>query len=663
MAIFKSYTGNAMLNNASMTIETLADLKRVEDITPAVLLEQYKNVGLKSLNKRLKSYTMLFTKNGPLHNDKKNGEKIYDSLFVNIIASYENEGDKICEISGLKFSKTFEQIYIEALKKVGFSENEIKKKDTTLNRGWFPLIGGLGSDAQALPQAKFTVQIHPICVAILQFLPLSSLLYDGGILLIDSSNFELTRRYVADNQKLLWGKIKATSVTEQIENVRDFNKGNYILKAIELLKVKEDFEETYSDLNMWSFSNSGTGASCSIDRVPNSLIRKLMAMDKNPAIGAELKNILNNVKSSSSFLEELEANNEWWLLYPNVFGSGKKAVDYPGVSVDFLEAYFEVIGNKKKTEYAKYIAGLINEYKTRSFEKYLEKTDAHSEKEYRIDLYAVLVAAAEQGKWSLSHHIQILDDKDLLPVKNIYYQLHKLIHFYYQKNHSGKELPAIPDKPSLVLDACNWLITLIKKDSNQNKIIERLTDKNEYSFVNYTEMFIRLVQSNDVSLDDITITLYSDDFKPSHYGINELLRIFFSQKEQTHTTIEKLSIENGLTNNNWFAKINNFATDYQQYYYEKYKNNETGYFPINKFKKIISNIPLETSKFMQWLREAIENTNEFIEDNARIKDKWSEDDLLYAPNGEMPISFGKLAIKFLLTKQSLITKEQVIQQS
>ena len=685
MAIFKTYTGNAMLNNALMTIEALADLQSVEEVTPELLLKLFHEKNLTELNKRLKSYTMLFSLNNPLVNPAKKkdgiGEKTYKNLLTSILENFESDGSLTCEISGLKFEKSFENLYqleVESQKKIlkakKINPKEEKKllsnldnTDFSLNRTWFPLIGGLGSDAQALPQARFSVQVHPICIVILQFLPLSSLLYNGGILLIDSSNFDFAKSYIQDNQKLLWEKIKATPVSEPIENVRDFNKGHYVLKGIEILEKKEAYEETYSDLNLWSFSNSGTGASCSIDRVPNSLIRKLMTMNKNSKIGAELKNILNNNKSSSSFLEDLEANKEWWLLYPNKFKEGKKEFPYTGVSVDFLESYFEVTGNRKFTEYAKYIAGLVDKYKTKSFWKYLSKYDAWNESEYRIDLYATLIAATENGEWNLSHHIQILDDENLLPVKNAYYRLHKLIHFYYQKNHYSNVLPKIHESTSSVLIACNWLITLIKNDTNKSRIIERLIDKNDYTSVGYIELLIRSVQNDDISLKDIATILYNEDYNLSHYGMNELLRIFFSQKEQLYTPAEKPIVKHSANiqrAEQWFSKIQEFATDYQQYYYEKYKNNETGELPISKFKKLIGYIALETSKFLQWLSEALENTNEFIEESTGIKDKWAEENLLYNPDGEISLSFSKLAIKLSLTKQSLInTKEQLFQQS
>ena len=370
MTIFEIYTGNTLLNNALMTIEALGDLGDVSEITPDVLLKLFEEKDLLLLNKRLKSYTMLFTKNGPLHNDKVKGEKVYDSLIKTIIGSFENEGDRVCEISGLRFSMPFEKIYDEALRKVGFSDKEIQKKDTGISRVWFPLIGGLGSDAQALPQAKFTIQIHPICVAIMQFLPLAALLYKGGVLLIDSSNFEFARDFVANNVGEVEKRIQTTSSNNPIENIKDFAKGNYLLKAIQILEDKE-IEDEYSDLNLWSFSNSGTGASCEIERVPNSLIKKLVRMMKNTKISSELKGILS--RDAHRFLEDLENNQEWYSLYPNVYKKGQNKGEYEGVSTAFIEAYYQEISSPQKTEYAKYLAHLIETYKTDSFAKYLGK--------------------------------------------------------------------------------------------------------------------------------------------------------------------------------------------------------------------------------------------------------------------------------------------------
>ena len=81
MNIVNHYTGNPMVNNALMTIKALAGLNDVQDITTNLLRNMIGKVcdklpySLMSMNLRFKSYTMLFTKNGPLYNDKKLGWK------------------------------------------------------------------------------------------------------------------------------------------------------------------------------------------------------------------------------------------------------------------------------------------------------------------------------------------------------------------------------------------------------------------------------------------------------------------------------------------------------------------------------------------------------------------------------------------------------------
>lgn len=652
MEIFGNYTGNAMLNNALMTIEALGNLRSVTEITTDLLLRLYKEKELLTLNKRLKSYTMLFTKNGPLHNDKTNGEKVYSSLFQTIIESFENEGDRICEISGLRFTRPFENIYEKALKKVGFTKKDIEKKDTTINRAWFPLIGGLGSDAQALPQAKYAVQIHPICVAIMQFLPLSALIYKGGILLVDSSNFEFTRSFIASNVREVEKRIQVTSSTDSVENIKDFAKGSYLLRAIKILEEKE-IDDEYSDLNLWSFSNSGTGASCEIERVPNSLIEKLIRMEQNYGIGNELKKILNI--EAHRFIEDLENNQDWYLLYPAVFGTGKNKGDYEGVSVAFMEAYYKEIQSPQKTEYARYLAYLIQKYKSESFAKYLGKRDAWREKEFSNDLYSVLVKATENGEWDLLHHIEILDDPMQVPIKNNFYNILKIAHFYHFKNSFGSQIPRLNSYESHALSISKWLIAYIQQDEKEDTIKKDLLSTQKYLSVNYSNVFYRATEQEILDLESIYYALYDENYRSFRIGLNSLLKIFFSQPQQDIFEIKILEKPNDwkidYRSAEYFEQLRDFANDYQAYYFDKYENKETGSKPISKFRNLVKAIPNENSKFLIWFYEATENTNKFLsKDNSNIPDKWSES-LLYAPNGEYVLSFSMLAIKFSLLRQ------------
>ena len=68
-------------------------------------------------------------------------------------------------------------------------------------------------------------------------------------------------------------------------------------------------------------------------------------------------------------------------------------------------------------------------------------------------------------------------------------------------------------------------------------------------------------------------------------------------------------------------------------------------------------ISMQPSEFLYWLREAMENTNEFLKtQNGIRKDKWTES-LLSSPNGDAALSFIKFALKFsLLTNYKTAVK-------
>lgn len=636
-----------MLNNALMTVEALAGLNSVAEITPEVLMKLYQQPiegsSLIDLNQRLKSYTMIYTKNGPLHNDKEFGIKIYNELLRNLFLNFEADGNITCEISGLKFNTSFDEIFKKSLSNVGLTKDKIFKKDTTLNRCWFPLIGGLGSDAQALPQAKFTLRIHPICIAIMQFLPLSALLYKGGILLVDSSNFEFSRRFIIQNQEIVKQKIQLVRDDESIENIKDFAKGNYIIRALNLLEEKK-FDKDYSDLNLWSFSNSGTGARCEIDRIPNALIQKLIKLRSISKISNELQQIIENREISGGFINSLDDNQEWKGLYP--------AKKYEGVSVSFFVAYFEVIGHVKNIEYSKYIAFLISKYKTKSFDKYLSKYDAYCEENYRSDLYSVLIKATEEGLWNINYHLQILDTLDI-PIKNLSYTFFRIIHFFYQKKTFAE---TVSEPEIIVSDASNllkWTIGLIQNDINSKTIIKHLIDKQEYISVGYNEMLLRSASNSSVTISNIFEAIFNIDGSTNRYGLNELLHLFFNQKVQKkfddmdlHITYKKITTDY----KNWFENFEKFAQNYQSYYFDKYENKETGNKPFNKYLNQITSVQRDNTHFLRWFDEAVENTNNFIKKDLEVNHQQWGDSLLYNPNGEFSLGFARFAIQLSLRK-------------
>lgn len=645
--IFENYTGNPFLDNALYTLEALTNCNIKE-----VNSEKLKNIfrdpyqkshqSLMQLNKRMKSYTMLFTKNGPLHNDKDFGERIYKTLIESIIDSFESEGENVCELSGMRFSKKFEAYYADTLQKIGYPADKIAGKDKTINRCWFPLIGGLGSDAQALPQAMRAIQIHPIWVVVMQFLPLSSVIFKGGVLLVDSSNFEFAKLMTKKFVEEVKNRAESVSVSQQIENYKDYAKGNYIQQALSILDKKEDYEDEYTDLNLWSFSNSGTGASCEIDRVPNQLIKKLLAFQKYIYTSKRLNIILNSPKIVNSFLESLETNNDWWGLYAPI------DKDKTLIESKFLEKYYELIGKKAKIEYAQYIAFLLNSYieEGKSFAKLIDvNLEAYKDKDYRVEVYKILVKATQDGKWTLEHHLNILDTPDSFPVRNTFYQLQKLIHFFYWKKEFRKELPQLSEnRKTEAGKACEWLISLVQIDINKKKTINWLKNQQHYSQVTFTEILLR--QAKEVSMKSILTYLYDDNWNPMRIGLNELLRIFFNEQRPREI---KFEIEIG-KDENPFA---DFAEKYKEYYTLKYPN------AAIKFGQQVSSIPNENSRFLKWLIDTLQKREEYYDEKKENFTVFEIEKLLSNPSGERRLTFVRFAIKISLLKIAEFNRDEI----
>ena len=135
MQIIKNYTGNALLNNSIQTIESLAELDHVSEITTEVLLQLYQKHKIWELFKRMKSYTMLFSKNALLWNDKVYGERIFKGIIEFTLNNFENKGKNQCEISGLRFDMSFTGIYERVLLEIRNElEAEIKALETKQGR-------------------------------------------------------------------------------------------------------------------------------------------------------------------------------------------------------------------------------------------------------------------------------------------------------------------------------------------------------------------------------------------------------------------------------------------------------------------------------------------------------------------------------------------------
>lgn len=640
MPTFNSYTGNAMLNNALLTVEALADLSSVREITSELLLDQLEKRNMGQLFKRMKCYTMLFTKNGPLHQDAEKGELIYRSLLTRILKNVELEGPFQCELSGLRFTTPFSEFYTQTLLAQGFPEKDVLKKDRSINRCWFPLIGGLGSDAQALPQAKFDIRIHPICLVVMQFLPFSAILYKGGVLLFDAVNEEIAQDFIRENVEMVLNRTEIKAAGQTIANIKDFNKGHYLLRAIRQYDKKNyTYDDRYTDINLWSFTNSGTGASCEIDRIPGGVFKKVFQLYKKTDCRPDLERILQF--NAPTFLDSLQNRTDYWGLYP------KK--DFDGVGIPFFDEYQRLIGRDKHLEYARYIAGLIGRATlTKADEKILAKTDACNQEEYASFFQKVLVQAAERGEWSLTHHLDILDYPDALPVSSSTAGIFKKVHFYFQKKGQWEAVETV--QPSVNFNqikagqACAFIIRLLEMDETKTGKggSKQLKDTQSYQHFSLQNLLVR--QSAQITLPQIA-AFFARNGQLINYGLNFLLRLYFTQPQPS------LSVETSLPDaepSPWLERLDGFAELYFHYYEEKYAGDR------RKFQKhVLTPFPQQPGAFLRWLADAFEQMRTFYAEQKQVRPEIGqfEDSLCYDDAGYFNAAFARFAVEFSLSRK------------
>ena len=142
----------------------------------------------------------------------------------------------------------------------------------------------------------------------------------------------------------------------------------------------------------------------------------------------------------------------------------------------------------------------------------------------------------------------------------------------------------------------------------------------------------------------------------NRFGVNDLIRLFFLQKEQQLFERSNLNIPGDFSSyafEKWFQQFHGFSLDYQAYYFDKYENKETKQQPINKFMRQVQSVSVLKNNFIfiKWFEEAVDSTNTFFKE----KNKWS-DNIFYNPEGEYSFNFSRFALQFSLLKQSLYNK-------
>lgn len=360
-------TGNPFVDTGLMVIAALAKCKSVDDLTFESIREVFADGRkLAEVNQSLKCFTMVFGTNGPLTQPayKKAGkhEQIYLSILRQLLASAEGEGKsgQRCDLTGIRTTLDFHAVCAKALSEAGVAVPDQK----WLGREWIPLGGSLGNDAQALPVASRPLHVSALAVFALQYLPMGVSLLKGKLSFFQSTYTDFSQLWVANiverNQERL------TLGEREILGKKEGTSGTLValLECFSALTLLPGTEAL-----LWQFSNSGKGADCRVDEIPEAALAFIAAGQAR--FGSEIRQLLKtDPKDSRQQRQQMFECIRGCRDYPGLYPFKKQL----GATPEFYDYYqSELLGaDTRELHVARKLAKLI-----------LENEDAKKVKEIR----------------------------------------------------------------------------------------------------------------------------------------------------------------------------------------------------------------------------------------------------------------------------------------
>jgi CRISPR-associated protein Cst1 len=400
-------SGNPFVDTGLCTIAALADKSSFEELKIEDIEEVFNKYDIATINKEAKSFTMIFGTNGPLFQNAykpKNKEIYIDFLKALLIEMNKKDTGEICEICGEKHNFDIDILWREIAKKHNIKVNGKKY----VGRDFFPLIGSIGNDAQALPSASRMLNICPKCLFAVNYIPLGTMLVKGRLICIESTSesimIDLTKGIVAENldrisggNKEIYGKKEGSSVIYL-----------RLLEYFELLqevRKQESLPETVA-IYLWLFSNAGTGADCDMIEIPNKPLKFIWEVSrKSQSFRNEFLKLISKDKNGSLF-DCISYGWDYIGLYPK----GK----YKGVIPEFYEYFQKYIVGKtpKALNFAKKVAAVMISGKEEKELSRIQKSDVFAYSENKNLAKSIMVDLILNGNANIVDYLELFNRND-----------------------------------------------------------------------------------------------------------------------------------------------------------------------------------------------------------------------------------------------------------
>jgi len=270
-------TGNPFADHSLAIISHLAKKDSFVDLTYddiRAIFDSGKTIA--DWNSRLKSFTMIFGNNGPLYQSRgKKNEKIRREKYATILSSLSdqmynpNKAAGICECCGNGYNCDLTLAYKNVDEKNLTEKNKNKKeqgkeKEYAIGRDYFPLIGSLGSDAQALPASSRMFSICSKCLFAINYLPVGTRLLAGKLIVFEGAHSPFIQNLIGSIVDENISRLNST-----VDGVETIGRKESTIEIIDWMCDRFDEMQAQAnvnlpanaEINIWTFSNSGTSVS------------------------------------------------------------------------------------------------------------------------------------------------------------------------------------------------------------------------------------------------------------------------------------------------------------------------------------------------------------------------------------------------------------------
>ncbi|MDI6766841.1 MAG: hypothetical protein QME52_08475 [Bacteroidota bacterium] len=491
--------------------------------------------------------------------------KIFVETLLEDVLTSKYASNQLCEITALPATTALKEVSTRMLNKLELTESEKRKmkgKEYQIGREWFPLAGSLGNDAQALPAGSRSPHISSLAVLMAQLLPLGVLAIsrnvngkmksylvclqfnvpEVNVLIVKSIYDKVIARVDFASEK---NKLKTIGTEKGSKSVALF-----LLDKFRELKDAQEFHKINNlHLNVWMFSNFGTGADCDYFEVPNPSLRFLQAAAQN--YFDELKGMLIReiqTKNRYSLLDAIERKADYEPLYP-YRGSKDISVDMKRRIGRVLN--IEVEEDESKNLLEPEVEGVIlskeerkKKPKKKSYIELLEKTAKSSKRNEKL-------------VQEIQHIITEIEEVQSRPAS-------KGLFSFYQTKVVGVNPNALIMAERIAL----YLEQNLTGDKSEKLLSEMR--KNDFKKIPLIrEHMVDMAMSGKLTLDEYTCLFTMESKMPLRVSGKGWKYIWFYLNHEN--LVDGQTNLNGEENMFTHPKIKSFANDYFHYFMQKQK--------------------------------------------------------------------------------------------